>query len=306
MDHYTPRYSKGFTGYDYAQKDSLRLFTTELIFSPSDDNGYQTASWDEISLITGEVTNQGTYLPPCGQIVFWGSSDTSFLNDKWDGSAEVVLCNSASSASNGSQDELMAAWMWGDGFDENDEFTPLVSTKKFLMSCSGSLLGQPFVRVRTGISSAASADSEVRLSAFVTNQNMSVSDRINPVCTVPPFDSANGEYFRSRTGGTPARQPAQCQRHFITNPLTASSLGTSATRTSKIFGGPWLGQITAVGASGPVQLDSYGDGVLIETAATQARLAEPSMFGENRFDVTNTHTGSQQVDYRIGLYSPTR
>lgn len=322
MDHYTPRYSRGTPNNPNPKivASPTYEYQGQVIFTPADPevatNGYKMVEWwfPSEDLFNPLLQRE---LPIASQVALFAQVDVQGGGgpgpDQWDQSIELVLVPATQfftfpflDAPNGAA----AAWLWGPGFDMSEPFRTNNQDPDWVMTVSGPR-NKWFLAVRTGMLPVSDPGIAVSVffRAYLLNETHPSRDRINPRCTVPPFD-LDGNYLFGRNGRQPIKQPAQNQREWFSKQASFEliDLNGGASKNMHIFGGPWLGQVSATGI-GALTVSSFGmDGgqIQLATGANIAAISDPARYDHSLLQVQNSAGVSNNVLAAIGLTSPTQ
>lgn len=323
MDNYTPRYDRGApSDVDPSTvADPDGIYTATITSTPSSNIGYQRLDflppdYDPSNPVTQRM------LPLASHVSVFAYVYNSIQADEWDSSVEMVLAPyDAGDTPTVIPGSAAIAWLWGEGFSFAEAFRRISGSfgddPRWVMTMSGPL-SRWALYVKTGmtVGSAVGASTTIEVQVRLIADGHPSRDRINPVCTVPPFDPS-GDYLFARDNDVPAKQTAQCQREWFGRAIAL--LQPSATYAINVFGGPWIGQMSFWTETSAIQADSMdmdasivagvpsGVGFVIDTITTtvgQVSIPEPQRIEYQQFAIANG-LDQQFGNIRIALTSPT-
>ena len=162
------------------------------------------------------------------------------------------------------------AWLWGAG-TAAAPFTALDPWTRAKMRTVMTATGRParrwiaYARVGMAAGEACTTTVTARLVGTLNQVSGTPVEKINPLCTVPPFvagvkGAIDGTIFPDSDGAAlgPSLQPSLSPRKWVSKKYTGNS-GTGAVLIpARIFGGPWkISHNLSHSAGGNVSLQSY-------------------------------------------------
>lgn len=302
---YTPRYDRGIASILDASviADPTEVYRADSNFSGSDGDVEQHRVLP--FYVPGSMLAQTmNLLPRASQITLLVQQSSSGVTAQFGTAFELVVAAQGQLAQ-----PVAVAWV--------DGFTDAPNVGAWVMTLSG--IDAPLaIYAKSGLPSGQLGTSSISVFAYLQNIAVPTRDRINPLCTVPPFDLAGNHLFSamSLANRRPSKQVVQNQREYF-GQLQSLSIATGTIRRMNVFGGPWIGQMTHTVDTATLLAEVKGMdaeqlgaivGYSIDTDNSQrgiVQIADPLRYDWTQFSVEGTDT-FQEFSLRIALTSPTQ
>lgn len=212
--------------------------------------GYAPVVWQWPNPLDPANPLEVDHLPECDQVSIYAEVSVVGEVDDWDQCVELVMTPSTvidPALLVEARNYVLAAWLWGPNFDLAKQFNEHEDDAEFVATASGPRAPW-YVQAKAGVTALSSEDVvvTVRFTAYLHDGPNTSRDRINPQCTVPPCD-LDGAYLFQRGDDVPAVQTAQCARAWSSRVVTRS-IWSDLPIDVHVFGGPWSGQMSALGS----------------------------------------------------------